>query len=52
MRDDPTLLSDLVHDYFRVDLNQVWNVATIHVPVLQPQIASILASLPPETPGT
>jgi uncharacterized protein with HEPN domain len=39
----------LVHDYFRVDLNQVWNVATVHIPVLQPQIASILAALLPDT---
>ena len=38
----------LVHDYFRVDLNQVWSVATVHVPVLQLQVESILASLPPE----
>lgn len=37
----------LVHDYFRVDLNQVWNVATVHVPVLKPQIDAIVASLPP-----
>ncbi|HZL36033.1 MAG TPA: HepT-like ribonuclease domain-containing protein [Tepidisphaeraceae bacterium] len=37
----------LVHDYFRVDLNQVWNVATVHVPVLKPQIDAILALLPP-----
>jgi uncharacterized protein with HEPN domain len=39
----------LVHDYFRVDLNQVWNVATVHVPVLRPQIDSILDGLPPDT---
>lgn len=37
----------LVHDYFRVDLNQVWNVATVHVPVLKPQIDAIVATLPP-----
>jgi len=37
----------LVHHCFRVDLNQVWNVATIHV-VLQPQIEAIIASLPPD----
>lgn len=41
----------LVHDYFRVDLNQVWNVVTVHIPVLQPQIAAILAALPPDTAG-
>jgi len=38
----------LVHDYFRVNLDEVWNVAAKHVPVLQPQIEAILASLPPE----
>ena len=38
----------LVHDYFRVDLNQVWNVVTVHIPVLEPQIDAILASPPPE----
>jgi uncharacterized protein with HEPN domain len=37
----------LVHDYFRVDLDQVWDVAANHVPVLQPQIEAILAALPP-----
>lgn len=38
----------LVHDYFRVDLNQVWNVITVHIPLLGPQIEAILNSLPPE----
>lgn len=38
----------LVHDYFRVDLGQVWTAATKHVPILQPQIESILDSLPPD----
>ena len=36
----------LVHDYFRVDLDQVWNVASQHIPLLQPQIEAIVASLP------
>ena len=40
----------VVHDYFRVDLNQVWNVVTIHIPVLQPQIDVVIASLPPIAP--
>jgi uncharacterized protein with HEPN domain len=38
----------LVHDYFRVDLNLVWNVATIHIPLLEPQIDAILAPPPPK----
>jgi uncharacterized protein with HEPN domain len=37
----------LVHDYFRVDLNLVWNVATIHIPLLEPQIDALLAPPPP-----
>ena len=38
----------LVHDYFRVDLDQVWNVATVLIPVLEPQIEAVLRSLPPD----
>jgi uncharacterized protein with HEPN domain len=37
----------LVHDYFRVDLDQVWNVATVHIPVLESQVDAIVAALPP-----
>jgi len=43
----------LVHDYFRVDLDQVWNVATVHIPALEPQVDAIVASLPADlAPGT
>jgi len=38
-----------MRDYFRVDLNQLWNVATVHIPVLQLQIIAILDALPPDT---
>lgn len=38
----------LVHDYFRVDLDQVWSVVTVHIPALEPQIDAIVSSLPPE----
>ncbi len=38
----------LVHDYFRADLDQVWNAATVHIPVLEPQIDAIVAALPPD----
>lgn len=38
----------LVHDYFQVDLEQVWEVVINHVPVLQQQIADVIAGLPPE----
>ena len=37
----------LVHDYFRVDLDQVWSVVTTHIPALQPQIDAVIATLPP-----
>ena len=38
----------LVHDYFRVDLDQLWNVATVHIPALKPQVEALLAALPPD----
>jgi uncharacterized protein with HEPN domain len=37
----------LVHDYFRVDLEQVWNVVTVHVPEMKRQIDTICSALPP-----
>jgi uncharacterized protein with HEPN domain len=36
----------LVHDYFKVDWDIVFSTARDHVPVLKPQIESILQSLP------
>lgn len=36
----------LVHDYFRVDLDQVWIVATIDIPALQPQLDAIVNAMP------
>jgi uncharacterized protein with HEPN domain len=36
----------LVHDYFRVDWNEVHRTAVADVPSLKPLIQSILASLP------
>ncbi|HZL38349.1 MAG TPA: HepT-like ribonuclease domain-containing protein [Tepidisphaeraceae bacterium] len=41
----------LVHDYFKVDWDIVYNAARQHVPALKPQIELILASLPPEPMG-
>jgi len=38
----------MVHDYFKVDWNIVFNTATHHVPALKPKIEAILSSLPPE----
>jgi uncharacterized protein with HEPN domain len=38
----------LVHDYFKVNWERVYETAHNHVPPLKPQIEAILASLPPE----
>lgn len=37
----------LVHDYFKVNWTLVYEVARDFVPVLRPQVETILASLPP-----
>jgi len=37
----------LVHDYFEVNWNRVYETGRTDVPVLKPQIEAILASLPP-----
>jgi len=37
----------LVHDYFRVDWNVVYDTAQDDLPILGPQIEAMLASLPP-----
>jgi uncharacterized protein with HEPN domain len=39
----------MVHDYFKVDWNIVFNTAKAHVPALKPRIEAILKLLPPET---
>jgi uncharacterized protein with HEPN domain len=38
----------IVHDYFEIDWDAVWEVTQRHVAVLKPQIEAILASLPPD----
>ena len=38
----------IVHAYFQIDWNAVWNTATRDIPSLRPEIESILQSLPPE----
>jgi uncharacterized protein with HEPN domain len=37
----------MVHDYFKVDWDIVFDTAQRHLPALKPQIEGILASLPP-----
>lgn len=36
----------LVHDYFRIDTTVVAEVVRIHIPVLKPQVETILNTLP------
>jgi uncharacterized protein with HEPN domain len=38
----------LVHDYFRVDLDQVWNVVSAHLPPLRAQVDEILERMGPD----
>lgn len=38
----------MVHDYFKVNWNRVYETACDDVPVLKPQIEAILASLAPD----
>ncbi|MCK6555288.1 DUF86 domain-containing protein [Candidatus Binatia bacterium] len=39
----------LVHDYFEVDWDEVYDTARRDVPSVKPRIEAILASLPPES---
>ena len=41
----------LVHEYFGIDLQQVWDSATIDVPLLRQQIQPILREVEAETGG-
>ena len=38
----------LVHDYFEVNWERVYQTARDHVPPLKPRIQAVLAALPPE----
>ena len=38
----------MVHDYFKVNWNRVYETARDHVPPLWAQIEAIMASLPPD----
>lgn len=39
----------LIHGYFRLDLNVVWDTAVNDAPVLEQQLRKILQHLPPDT---
>jgi uncharacterized protein with HEPN domain len=41
----------IVHDYFEIDWDAVWEVTQRHTASLQPQIEGILASLPANPPS-
>ena len=38
----------MVHDYFKVDWNIVYETAKTHVPALRPHVEAMLKSLPPD----
>jgi uncharacterized protein with HEPN domain len=35
----------LIHDYDDINWNTVWEVATVHIPLLKPQLEALLKSL-------
>ncbi|MBM3495251.1 MAG: DUF86 domain-containing protein [Armatimonadetes bacterium] len=37
----------LVHDYFGVDLDEVWNAVVHAIPALKPAVARLSRELPP-----
>jgi len=39
----------LIHDYLRVDVNEVWNIVESDLPELKQKLAAILAGLPPSS---
>ena len=41
----------LIHDYFGVDLEVVWDTASTDVPAVGPQIAALLDGLEDDVPG-
>ncbi len=38
----------LVHDYFRINQEIVWETVETHLPVLKDQVQQVLAGLPPD----
>lgn len=41
----------MVHDYFKVDWDIVYETAKTHVPALRPHVEAMLRSLPPDDAG-
>jgi len=41
----PGLRHRLIHDYFEVDRNMVWRVATVDVPEVRSKVAAVLRNL-------
>jgi uncharacterized protein with HEPN domain len=49
-RDLIALRNRVVHGYFSVDSNLIWQIATAHAPTLREQVAAILREEFPEEP--
>lgn len=45
-REVVSMRNRIIHSYFEVDVDILWDVVTIEIPKLVPQIEAILASLP------
>lgn len=45
MRDVIAFRNVIVHDYLGLNLERIWDIATIHAPALKPHIAQIAADL-------
>lgn len=43
-RDIVDTRNNLVHNYFGIDVNAVWEIITVHIPTLLPQLHSLLES--------
>ena len=39
-----------MHDYFGIDMDAVWKIATVELPLLRAQVIAILAAEFPEEP--
>jgi uncharacterized protein with HEPN domain len=39
----------LIHDYLRVDVDEVWNIVESELPELKQKLSAVLAELPPAT---
>lgn len=47
-RDIARFRDRIVHHYFGIDLDIVWEIVDIHLPVLKQHVEQLIANLPPE----